>query len=174
MTDDRTVNAPASDRMLRGKSKRGAILTLLAALFLSPFAHAAATRTEIIASAAFTTSGNSAAISTATATQLMVGVDVTAQSGTTPVLDLWLQVSDDGGTTWYDMPADLTLKTANTAGTGTLSSSPGARDIVDNLSAATGQFLGIYKHIATDRVRLKWIISGTTPSFTFSASMVAK
>lgn len=136
---------------------------------------AAATRTEMVASAAFTASGNSAAFSMSTATSIVVGIDVTAASGTTPVLDLWLQASDDGGTTWYDMPADWALKTATTAAAGTLTPSSGAgvRDIVDG-NATTGAFLGVYKHLATDKIRLKWVISGTTPSFTFSASVVAK
>lgn len=131
-----------------------------------------ATRTELQASAALIASGNTAKFALETASEIMVGVNVTAQSGTTPVLDMWLQVSDDGGTTWYDMPADYTLKTNNAAGQGTFVI--GARDIVDGLSAATGDFLAVYKSVASDWVRLKWIISGTTPSFTLSASMVAK
>jgi hypothetical protein len=127
----------------------------------------------MIASAAFTASGNSAAFSVPTGEQLMVGIEVTASSGTTPVLTAWLQVSDDGGTTWYDMPADMTLLSAATAATGTMSSAP-LRNIINTVTSAAGKFLAIYKQVPSDRVRLSWVISGTTPSFTFSASMVTK
>ena len=131
-----------------------------------------ATRTEMVASAAFTASGVSAKFSVPTAGDLIVGVDVTAAAGT-PVLDLWLQASDDGGTTWYDMPFDLALKTSATATENTTRTND--RSIIDNKTSTTAeQFMATYKRIATDTVRLKWIISGTTPSFTFSASMVAK
>jgi hypothetical protein len=134
-----------------------------------------AQRTEIIASSAFTANGNSAAFPIPTAEQLIVGVDVTAQSGTSPILTVFLQCSDDGGTTWYDMPVDLTLLSANTAATGTMSATA-KRNIVDTLTgaAAVGQFLAVIKAAPTDTLRAKWIISGTTPSFTFSISMVAK
>jgi len=152
------------------------LLIALAMAFLAFLpARAAATRTELVTSAAFTASGNSAKFAVATATQLVVGVDITAASGTTPLLDLWLQVSDDGGTTWYDMPADWALKGNNAAGQGSLtpSSGSGIRDIVEAANA-TSTWLGVYKQVASDWVRVKWIISGTTPSFTFSVSMVAK
>lgn len=149
-----------------------ALICLALLLAIVP-AHAAATRTELLASQALVASGNTAKFSVTTATQIVVGADVTAVSGTSPVLDLWLQVSDDGGTTWYDMPADFTLKTANAAAAGTFVA--GGRDIVDAYgTASAADFLGVYKHLAADYVRLKWIISGTSPSFTMSVSMVAK
>lgn len=131
-----------------------------------------ATRTEILPSAAFTASGASSWFSIATARDVIVGVDITAGSGT-PTLDLWLQASDDGGTTAYDYPVDISLKSSATATENTASTT--TRSIVDNYSGtAASQYIGIYKNIATDRVRLKWIISGGTPSVTLSASMVAK
>ncbi len=142
-------------------------IVLLAAIGITP----AATRTELIASATQTASGNSGAFSLATARDIMVGVDFTTGSSVTD-LDLWLQASDDGGTTWYDYPADIVLTSANTAATGTIVS-VASRDIVDSYSSTTAaQFVGIYKSIASDKIRLKWIFTGT--SFTLSASMVAK
>ena len=148
----------------------------LGILAVSATAHAAATRQEMVASAAQTASGNSATFSLATCNNLFVGVDVTACSGTL-VLTAFLQGSDDGGTTWYDYPADLAIATANTAATGTLSPAPGRRNIVDTLTCGSTlnavPYLGVYKNIATDRIRLKWIASSTT-SATFSASYVCK
>jgi hypothetical protein len=135
--------------------------------------YAAAQQTEILASGTFTASGNSAPFQVPTASQLVVGVTITAVSGTSPLLDAWIQVSTDKGTTWYDMPADLVLLTDTT----TASSTPVARrDIVDASDGTSTKriYLGVYKDLAADRFRLKWIISGTTPSFTFSASVVAK
>lgn len=131
-----------------------------------------ATRSELVASSAFTASGVSASLSVPTANHLFVGVDITASSGT-PVLDLWLQGSDDGGTTWYDVPFDLALQTSTTATENTTRTND--RSIIDNrTSTSAAQFLGIYKSLAADKIRLKWIISGSSPSFTFSASVVAK
>lgn len=153
--------------------RRGLAVLVVLAFALLP-AHAAATRTEMVASAAFTASGNSAKFQMSTANQLILGVDVTAFSGTTPTLTVWLQVSDDGGTTWYDMPADFTLISATTAATGTMSATA-KRNVVDTLViSVAADYLGVYKHLASDAIRLKWVISGTTPSITFSASVVTK
>ena len=126
----------------------------------------------MVASTAFIASANSAAFSVPTGEQLMIGVDITAASGT-PVLDLWLQASDDGGTTWYDLPHDIAMQSSSTA----TENAPTTlvRSIIDNrTSTSAAQFVAIYKSLPSDRIRLKWIISGTTPSFTFSASMVTK
>jgi len=150
-------------------------LILVLAAFVPTFA--AATRTEMVASAVQAASGNSAAFSIPTASNLMIGVDLTACGGST-VATLWLQASDDGGTTWYDYPADLTLQGANTAATGTLSAAPGQRNIINTLTCGSTltivPYVAVYKNIATDRVRLKWILSAVTTGITFSASMVAK
>jgi len=133
-----------------------------------------ASRIEMAASAAQTATGNSAAFSVPTVGMAMVGIDITAFSGTTPTLTVWLQASDDGGTTWFDVPNDLALISATTAATGTMSSTA-RRNIVDTLviSAAQKHF-ALYRQLPGDTVRLNWVISGTTPSITFSASMVAK
>jgi hypothetical protein len=128
-----------------------------------------AIRTEMVASAAQTASGNSAAFEIPTANNVMIGVDTTA-GNTVTAFDLWAQVSDDGGTTWYDYPADAVLKVgATTPGT----AATNQRDIVDGKSTATAeQFIAIFRNIASDRIRVKWTFTGT--SITFSVSMVAK
>lgn len=146
------------------------------ALALLP-AHAAATRTELVASAVQAASATSAPFSISTASNLMIGVDLTACGGST-VATMWLQGSDDGGVTWYDYPADLVLQGKNAADTGTISAAPGRRNIIDTLTCGSTltlvPYVAIYKNIATDRVRLKWILSAVTTGITFSASMVAK
>ena len=146
-----------------------ALLAVLALAILP--AGAAAQRQEMIASAAFTASGTSAAFSVNSATQLFVGVDITVATGTTPAFSAWLQGSDDGGTTWYDLPADLVLVSTTAAAGNSVTANQ--RNVANNQSAS-GQHTGIYKSLPADRIRLRWVISGTTPSFTFSASYVAK
>jgi hypothetical protein len=129
-------------------------------------------RTELIASTAIVANGNTNAFALDTDSTLAIGVDITAGSGTV-AFDLWLQVSDDGGTTWYDMPADLVLKSANSASAGTVAAN--SRDIVDGKTTTTAeQFIGIYKSLASDRFRLKWILTGSSPSLTLSASAMSK
>ena len=133
----------------------------------------ASQRFEFHASGAETATGNSGAIQIPTFSQMLVGVDVTAVSGTTPAMDIYLQGSDDGGTTWYDMPYDLQMTTA--AAPADIDANETRRNINGTAAAAaTGKHLAIYKEIPTDTVRLRWVISGTTPSFTFSASGVGK
>lgn len=129
-----------------------------------------ATRTELVASSAQTASGVSAKFQIPSAADVMVGVDITAGTSIT-TFDVWLQASDDGGTTWFDYPADLVLK-STTSGTAN-SATANTRDIVDNKTTTTAeQFVGVFKRIAADWVRLRWALTGT--SVTFSASMVAK
>ena len=146
-------------------------LALLVLACLAPTLHAA-DRTELQASALQNASGNTAAYAVPTKTQLLIGIDVTAAAGT-PVFDLWLQGSDDFGTTWYDLVADVALLTANDAAGGTVRT--GVRDVIDNKTTTTAvQAVAIYKNLPTDKVRLKWILTGASASMTFSASMVAK
>jgi hypothetical protein len=105
-----------------------------------------------------------------TATMLMVGVDITVGVSVTR-FDAWLEGSDDGGTTAYEIPADLTLVSDASAAGQTPAAN--ARNIINN-HTGTGakKAIGIYKHLPTDRVRLRWILNGT--SVTFSSSAVVK
>jgi len=133
----------------------------------------ASQRFEMVASAAQISTGNSAAFPVPTMSMLMVAVDITAVSGTTPTMGIYLQVSDDGGTTWFDMPYDLQLTFA--AAAADVTAFTARRNINGSaLAAGTAKYLAIYKEIPGDTVRLAWVIGGTTPSFTFSASAVGK
>jgi len=134
----------------------------------------ASQRFEMLASAAQIGSGNSAAFPVPTMSMLMVGVDITLVSGTTPTLGIWLQGSDDGGTTWYDLPYDLQMTSFNAAADVTAFTA--RRNINGSaLAAVISKHVAIYQELPTDTVRLAWIIGGTaTPTFTFSASAVGK
>lgn len=104
----------------------------------------------LVPSAARTTSGSQ--VSTADYgpyDQLRAQVNVTAASGTTPNLAVVIEDSADGGVTW------------NTVGTFAAKTAV-ARETI-SINGWTGR-----------RLRCSWAITGTTPSFTFSVSIVAE
>jgi hypothetical protein len=99
-----------------------------------------------IASAARTTTGNGNTFSTYSPIAGMVlYINVSAASGTTPSLTVKLQDSPDGGTTWYDVASATAMTTT------------GTQAFRINLANTP----------ASDLLRIAWTISGTTPSFTF-------
>ena len=102
------------------------------------------------ASAARTASGDSGPQTGYEVTQaLRAQLDVTAASGTTPTLNVVLEDSLDNGGTW------------NTIGTFAQRTAAG-REVIN----VTTPF--------TDRVRARWTVGGTTPSFTFSVVVYAE
>lgn len=97
----------------------------------------------ILASAALTASGQSAAVDVGGAGVLRAKVQVTAVAGTTPSITPTIQTSHDAGVTdpWRTAGAAYTALTA-------VGSSP-------------------YQSFAVDRyIRVSYVISGTTPSLT--------
>ena len=104
------------------------------------------------ASAPVTASGNSAPIQINAVEYLAVDVSVTAVSGTTPSMLLYVERQGADGN-WYP----IWTSSAITA-IGLTSTSIGS-------GLATPAALG-------STIRLRWAITGTTPSFTFSASIV--
>lgn len=102
-----------------------------------------------LASAARTTSGNSVGSTLPEEYQeLNIYLNVTAVSGTTPSMTVTYQCSPDG-TNWYDNGAGSAI-TANTTQ-------------LIKVSSNAGKF-----------GRLNYAITGTTPSFTFSAIIEGK
>lgn len=98
------------------------------------------------ASAARTATGNSGAFAVGGATQIGVGVVVTAVSGTSPSMTLSIEWSFDG--TNFGAGETATTFAAITA------------------AKTTHQFVAV----RAPYFRLVWTITGTTPSFTFSAT----
>jgi hypothetical protein len=76
--------------------------------------------------------------------------DVSAASGTTPSLVLTLQMQNPTTEKWHDV-SSFAAQTAATSG------------VIAPLSVTFQTF----------KYRLSWAVTGTTPSFTFSAVMVA-
>lgn len=107
------------------------------------------------ASAAQTASGNSANLSVGNLSELAIGVNVTAVSGTSPTLNLYLDVIGADGVTYEGIWAS-----AQVTAVGQVTASVGA-------GLATNQAFGSV-------VVFRWVVGGTTPSFTFSASILGK
>jgi hypothetical protein len=100
-----------------------------------------------VLSAARGASGNSGAIALGKATNVTIEVDVTAQSGTGPTLDLSVEWSMDGITFAVPQPVDTFTQ----------------------IAATTPK---VIKTFATKApfCRLVWTLGGTTPNYTFSAT----
>lgn len=98
------------------------------------------------ASAARTASANSSALDAYDHDILVCYLSVTANSGTTPTLDVKFQDSPDGGTTWFDIAGASFTQVTTVNGTQAVS--------------ATRKFAGKVRAVAT--------IAGTTPSYTFA------
>ncbi len=83
------------------------------------------------------------------ASTLRAQLEVTAASGTSPTLDVVIQDSLDG-VNW------------NTIGTFAQKTGAGQREVIN----VTSPF--------SDRIRARWTLGGTTPSFTFSVRVAAQ
>lgn len=101
------------------------------------------------ASGAVTATGQSAGVLLDAFLEAFAALDVTVVSGTTPILDVKVQTSDDN-IDWYDAGSAFAQITA--------ASKPAVLKLTN---------FGNY-------VRAVWTIGGTTPSFTFSLKLVAK
>lgn len=157
------------------KLRRSRILAGLAlalALFLCspPPAFAGATRFEIIASATQTATAQGGAISVSGIKELTVYATCTASTAPTQ-LDVYLQSSSDGGTTWYDLTADV-VQTTNAAAAETAAVA-NQRDVLQAVATCASAVKAIAKYtVFGDQVRAAWVITGT--NFTFSVKAVGK
>lgn len=107
-----------------------------------------------VPSAARATGGGSGALPSSDLSRAAVDVMVTASSGLSPQLRLFLdRLGSDG--VWYPIW------------------SPGAMTSSGTLSTTVGQGMAVGQSLAA-QIRLRWEISGTNASFTFSASIVGK
>lgn len=105
-------------------------------------------------SSAQTANGNSADLSVGQYTELAIDANITAVAGVNPTLQLFLD-RKGADNIYYPIWQSVTF-----TATGQASTSVGA-----GLSIA--QSFG-------STVRLRWVISGTNPSFTLSASIIGK
>lgn len=114
------------------------------------------TLVTIQASAAQTANNNSTSSSSGnTSRSAQFFLNCTVASGTTPTLNVRMQCSDDGGTTWYDLVYPGTTNTV----------------AFTQLTATGNQSLN-FTGCVGDRLRAASIITGTTPSFTYAVKAV--
>lgn len=104
---------------------------------------------EVVPSAARTASGDSGVLPNYGPTQtLRAQLDVTAAAGTSPTLDVVIEDTLDGDT--WNVVGTFAQKTA------------AGREVIN----VTTPF--------ADRLRVRWTVGGTTPSFTFGVHIVAE
>ena len=113
--------------------------------------HATSTDT-LLSSAARTASGTSDQYHAPGVTALVIEINVTAASGTTPTLDVDLEDSFDG-TTWNKV-SDVNAANITTTG-------------------VTIKRLNLVDTPSTGRLRVGYTVGGTTPSFTFTVKVHA-
>ena len=123
----------------------------------------------LVASAARTATGNSGALSlTLEPDAAMIAVDVTVASAS-DTLDIYVQTSHDGGTTWTDF-MHFTQLVAVIKKIMAWSSKPdGNQNRADLTSGAAVLAAATVLNgpIVPTQVRVAWVITGTSPSFTF-------
>lgn len=114
---------------------------------------------ELVPIAARTASGQGAALNVQAYTGIAFAVlQSAAGTGTSPLLSAELQDSLDGTTGWLPIPTEpiAGIRFAN------VTTTPSVQRRFFNVGACRGF------------VRASWAISGTTPSFTFGALLVAR
>lgn len=125
---------------------------------------------------AYTSSGVTAAVPIPTVTMIEATVRVTASSGSaSPLLDVWLESSPDQGANFYPITADIVQNQLATPVAGEVASTINKRNFVTHAGAAAAtNYHATFKHVPGDLIRGRWIISGTTPSFTFELYVKGK
>lgn len=122
----------------------------------------AVNRAVIQPSAAQTASGQTVAQQPGFYREILFLLKITAVAGTTPTLNCFVDVSDDGGTTWYQAAQ---LGPANIA---SVPAAPFSSQYLLTMAAANAN--GAFG----DTYRVRWTIGGTTPSFTFQITAIHK
>lgn len=95
---------------------------------------------------------------------------VSAASGTTPTLDVYVQTSLDGGTNWLDMVHFTQLTTTTTDSLFAVLSLDSARHVgVVGSKTITAGNMGV--PMLAPIMRVAYTVGGTTPSFTASVKL---
>jgi hypothetical protein len=133
----------------------------------------------LLALATQTTSGTSAALTLAPASSYRLIVQAQTVSGTTPTLVVALATSFDNGATYNEI---LSTSTATTSGVGQQLLIRPYLGMGDAATSAACSLLGTADIAAAvvnngpinpQFIKLRWILSGTTPSFAFQVAVIA-
>ena len=137
--------------------------------------------TTLLALATVTTSGTSAAINLPPASSYRFVWQVQTVSGTTPTLVGIVAATADSGTTYNEVLSTSTMTTSGAgqqvmvrpylgigdAATQTASALLGTADLAAGI-VANGPFLA-----TQGQIKLRWVVSGTLPSFAFQVQLFA-
>jgi hypothetical protein len=139
-------------------------------LLLAGPAFAGSTRFDILASATQTATAQGGAISVSGIKELILFASCTASTAPTQ-LDVYLQSSSDGGTTWYDLTADEIQQT--NSGAAETAASTNVRDVFAAVTSCASPVKAIGRYtVFGDLVRAAWVLTGT--NFTFSLKAIGK
>lgn len=116
--------------------------------------------TALDGTTATTASGTSDSLSNAVARGVMVFVNVTAASGSSPTLVVKLQAQDPASGTWFDI---TDVATASITGTGA-----SLLTIYPGLTVAANSKIDMP---VPRTFRVAWTLGGSSPSFTFSVGV---
>lgn len=103
-------------------------------------------------------------------------LDITAVSGTTPTLVCLIEHTYDG-TTWYQLGSFNAATNITAAGKYVLDIGPRLPNVTPAaVTPASSQAFtrGSVAANFSDTIRVKWVIGGTTPSFTFSVRAISQ
>lgn len=126
----------------------------------------------LIASAAVTSTAQSAAFSIGMADCYTFILNTTAASGTTPTMDVVYQTSLDGGTTYVNIPWRHTQITAAGVNYLNVRLGMGIGEVgTEGATADTGGTLVKGTVVDPNFMKIKYTIGATTPSFTFSLTV---
>lgn len=123
----------------------------------------------LVSSSARVATGNSGALSWPDdAADAVFLLSCSAASGTSPTLDVVIQVTNDDGTTWFGDQrfAQLTSATSRTIKMLTRRVEAQAAAEAATLAATGGA--SVANGPLSQKIRVLWTIAGTNPSFTFS------
>lgn len=128
----------------------------------------------LIASNTVTATGASSAFSIGMADCYTFLLNTTAASGTTPTFDAVYQTSIDGGTTYVNIPWRHTQITTTGLNYLTVRCGLGVGEVAnEGAAAATGGTLAKAVVVDVLHMKLAYTLTATTPSFTFSLTLIA-
>ena len=100
-------------------------------------------------------------------------VNLSAMTGSGLHFSLFVQASNDGGTTWFDTVLDQIIELADSYTTGTVRTNE--RDIIkDKTATGASKYWFRIKQLAADMVRFRGKLSGTTPAITITGDITVK
>jgi hypothetical protein len=127
----------------------------------------------LLAPGAQTGSANGATMDVSGAEELLVFLHRTTASGTITAFSVFVETSDDGGSTWSELCADSLVTTTGAAAD--VTATKDKRNLVTEttLTSTDLKALARYSNFGS-KVRVRWLLTGTTPSETFGVNAIIK